>query len=107
MLGYVIECALKACIAKQAKADEFPNKELANKVYTHDLNTLLDYSGLKIDFQRESAVNRSFATYWNIVQLWRESTRYELGVSEPTVQQFYLAVTDSTNGILQWLQKSW
>jgi uncharacterized protein with von Willebrand factor type A (vWA) domain len=35
--GYAIECALKARIAKQFRANEIPDRALVNRVYTHDL----------------------------------------------------------------------
>jgi hypothetical protein len=39
--GFAIECALKACIAKQTKRHEFPlDPRYANRVYTHDLGEL-------------------------------------------------------------------
>jgi hypothetical protein len=41
LAGYAIECALKAIIAKQFRADEIPDKSLVNRVYTHDLPELL------------------------------------------------------------------
>ena len=39
--GYVIECALKACIAKQTHEFEFPDKKTVMDSYTHDLEKLV------------------------------------------------------------------
>jgi len=39
--GYIIECALKACIAKQTRRYDFPNRKLINMVHTHDLEQLM------------------------------------------------------------------
>ena len=36
LTGYVIECALKACVAKKTKRYEFPRKD-AGSLYTHGL----------------------------------------------------------------------
>ena len=33
--GYVVECALKACIANKTKEDDFPPRE-TRKIWTHD-----------------------------------------------------------------------
>jgi hypothetical protein len=50
LLGYSVECALKACIAKQTNKHDFPNKDFANKVYVHNLEVLIKLAGLKNDF---------------------------------------------------------
>ena len=39
--GYIIECALKACIAKQTQRYEFPDKTIADASHTHKLKELL------------------------------------------------------------------
>jgi HEPN domain-containing protein len=39
--GYVVECALKACIAKKTQRHDFPDKALTNSSYSHELTTLL------------------------------------------------------------------
>ncbi len=39
--GYVVECALKACIAKYTKEFDFPDKQLAIDSHTHDLIKLV------------------------------------------------------------------
>ncbi|HLF84399.1 MAG TPA: HEPN domain-containing protein [Blastocatellia bacterium] len=31
LAGYVVECALKACIAKRTKRHDFPDRKIANK----------------------------------------------------------------------------
>ncbi|MCH9011178.1 MAG: HEPN domain-containing protein, partial [Chloroflexi bacterium] len=47
LIGYAVECALKACIAKQIRRYDFPDRKLVNDSYTHDLEKLLGVSGLK------------------------------------------------------------
>ena len=44
--GYVIECALKACIAKQTRKFDFPDKKTAIESYTHDLEKLVKVAKL-------------------------------------------------------------
>ncbi|MCI0704067.1 MAG: DNA-binding protein, partial [Planctomycetia bacterium] len=47
LAGYAVECALKACIAKLTKAEDFPpKKKVVEDCYSHDLNTLLKAAGL-------------------------------------------------------------
>jgi HEPN domain-containing protein len=35
--GYAVECSLKACIAKQTRRHDFPEKKAVQESYTHDL----------------------------------------------------------------------
>lgn len=48
LAGYVVECGLKACIAKKTKRYDFPNKRIAIDSYTHDLNQLVRVAGLQV-----------------------------------------------------------
>ena len=50
-MGYAIECAIKAAIAKQTKRYDFPNKRLAMDSYTHDLKSLIQTAGLWTSFE--------------------------------------------------------
>jgi HEPN domain-containing protein len=43
LAGYAIECALKARISSQFRANEIPDKALVNGVYEHDLSKLLSW----------------------------------------------------------------
>ena len=53
LAGYVIECALQACIAKKIKRNDLPDKDLAQGVYTHDLTQLLKHA-LGSNFSKNS-----------------------------------------------------
>ena len=48
LAGYALECAIKACIAKQVQQYDFPNKELAQKSHQHKLTDLLGVAGLNL-----------------------------------------------------------
>lgn len=61
LLGYCVECALKACIARQFRADDVPDRKLVNSFYTHELDKLLDIAGLRIDMEREATRDSEFA----------------------------------------------
>jgi HEPN domain-containing protein len=41
LAGYAIECALKACIATKTERHDFPDKDFARDVYTHNLVDLV------------------------------------------------------------------
>ena len=107
LLGYAVECALKACIAKQIRRYDFPDRRQVNDSYTHDLEKLLNVSGLQGELDQESATNSEFSRNWSIVKEWSESFRYEITVPEPDVRDFYHAFTERRNGVLRWLMKFW
>ena len=58
LAGYAVECALKACVAKQVRRYDFPDRKLANEVYTHDLEKLMKLSGLAPELEKEMATNK-------------------------------------------------
>ena len=107
LLGYAVECTFKACIAKQTKRYDFPDRKFVNDIYTHDLNKLLSVSGLEQEHRRESQRNPSFELNWTIVKDWSEQSRYIAGISRAKAKEFRSAVVSRRNGILPWLQKWW
>ncbi len=107
ILGYAVECALKACIAKQIKRHDFPDRKLVTDSYTHDLEKLLGVSGLKEELHKDARVNPSLERNWATVKDWSEQYRYDISVSKTTARDFYSAVTTRKNGVLTWLKKWW
>jgi hypothetical protein len=58
--GYAIECALKACIAKETKRHEFPPKvDEVRRVYTHNLEGLLKLAQLEKQLETDAKTNPS------------------------------------------------
>ena len=107
LLGYAVECALKACIAKQIMKYDFPDQKMINKSYTHNLEQLLSVSGLKLQLKDEMDVNPDLELNWSIVAGWNEHYRYEHHISKATMIDFYRAVASNRNGVLKWLKKYW
>jgi HEPN domain-containing protein len=106
LCGYVVECGLKSCIAKQTRRYDFPNKKTVDKSYTHDLTTLVKTAGLERDLDKEMKSNRNFKVYWSIVKDWSEESRYEKH-TEKEAQSLYFAVANRKQGVLQWIQRHW
>jgi len=107
LLGYAVECAFKACIARQTKQYDFPPERKAiEAIYQHDPIKLLKASGLEGDHEIEMQANSTFADNWKIVQVWSEQLRYQIGKSEAEVKDFYTAVV-SDEGVLSWVKKYW
>ncbi len=107
LLGYALECAFKSCIAKQTRKYDFPDKALAKKVFTHDLNELLKLSGLSVEHQKECRTNRSFEVNWTIVKDWSEESRYFNAITINQAKELRSAVVSRRSGVLPWLQKWW
>lgn len=107
LLGYAVECALKACIAKQIKRYDFPDRKLVSDSYSHELEKLLSVSGLKSELQKEIQNNPNLEVNWAIVKDWSVESRYSTDISETTARDFYSAVTTRKNGVLSWLKKWW
>ena len=108
LAGYSIECALKACIAKETKQYDFPDRpERIRDVYSHDLEKLLTLAKLKDKLEDDMKSNKVLRAYWNGVVSWNEGKRYELGLTEKEARDFYQAAADPVNGVLPWLKKWW
>lgn len=104
LAGYALECTLKACIAKQVKEFDFPNKQLANDCYTHNLTNLLTTAGLKQELAVQERQDQEFKLNWAVVNKWSEESRYEYSTEKQKAHDFFNAITDNKSGILPWLK---
>ena len=101
--GYVIECALKACIAKQTQEFDFPDKKTVTDSYTHDLEKLIKVA--KLDKELKSLLDDpNFSLRWSMIKDWSEESRYQTH-SKKKALDIHLAITDPTHEVLQWLQQ--
>ena len=82
LIGYAVECALKACIAKQIKAHDFPDKNLITNAYTHDLDKLVSIAGLGQEMAKSRKKNAGFDRNWAIAKDWSEAFRYNLNTKQ-------------------------
>ncbi len=106
LMGYAVECALKACVAKQVNQYDFPDKKLANEAFTHDLEKLVRVAGLAPAFEKDRNANKALDLNWAVAKDWNESVRYELGISEAQARDLFFACTGK-NGVLPWVRKRW
>lgn len=106
LAGYAVECSLKACIAKLTKADDFPDKEKANRAWNHKLDTLLEVTDLVTARDTEGAANPKFEAYWRVALKWKEDARYRL-TPQLEAESLYLAINDPTDGVLRWIRLHW
>ena len=107
LAGYAVECALKACVAKQIREFDFPEKRLVERAYTHSLSQLVEVSGVKLIFEEAGATNESLRLSWTIVRKWSEASRYSVETTEQAARDMVAAVGDEANGVLSWLKNHW
>jgi hypothetical protein len=107
LLGYAVECALKACFATQIQQFDFPDRGLVNAAYTHNLENLLVVSGVKSLFDTAVVANRKLKNNWTTVTDWKEDARYRANVSQVAVDSLFDAVLHLTDGVLTWLRTLW
>jgi HEPN domain-containing protein len=108
LAGYAVECALKACIAKNTKRFEFPPKpEFVRDLYKHDLTHLVKMAGLELELKAKMKSVVEFESNWGIVKDWSEQVRYETEINDNQVSDFYSAIVNEKHGVLSWLKKYW
>jgi HEPN domain-containing protein len=107
LAGYAIECALKACIAKQVREFDFPDKKLVQEAYTHDLGQLLRRSGVNADLDEAMAHDPRLDDNWTTVKDWNEASRYKIETNEASATIMLVAVGDASSGVLTWLKTFW
>jgi HEPN domain-containing protein len=107
LIGYAVECALKACMAKQVRRYDSPDRKLANEVFTHDLEQLVSLAGLAPELKKEMEANKPLELNWAVVKDWSESSRYEIGITEAQARDLYSACTARSDGVLSWIKRRW
>jgi AbiV family abortive infection protein len=108
LAGYAIECALKACIAKLTKAEDFPIKNSTNKVYIHDLKKLAGTAGVEAGIAQLAKNDKTFERNWAFVtEWWSEESRYDRYVDQPRAKSMLDAVSDLQHGVLQCIRQYW
>jgi HEPN domain-containing protein len=105
LAGYAIECALKACIARQTQRYDFPEKKTVLDSHTHDLKDLLVPAGIKPNHQAAMA-QPEFAKKWKIVTEWKAESRY-VRHSMQEARNLLSAITDRKAGVLGWIKQYW
>jgi hypothetical protein len=107
LAGYSLECAIKACIAKQVQQYDFPNLELAKHSYSHKLIDLLGVAGLKQKLSEKEQQDINFQLNWTVAKDWNEKARYESRIEEKKAKDLYEAITHNQSGVLVWLKTFW
>jgi HEPN domain-containing protein len=105
--GYAVECALKACIARQTRQHDFPPTVAdVRDMYTHDLGRLVRLAGLEPDRLARVQACSIFAENWTTVKDWNEASRYARWSAEDA-KSLHTSVVDRRHGVLRWLRLHW
>ena len=106
LIGYAVECALKACIAKKVKRHDFPDRKTVNDSYTHDLDKLAMLADLRPSLQQRTQVDQQFAANWEVAQLWSEDSRY-FRTNRRDSKRLIDAIMDEDHGVMSWVTRHW
>jgi len=98
LAGYAVECALKACIAKDTRRHQFPDKKRVDLSHSHDLLQLIRVAGLEDEHNELVRSDRDFEMNWEVVKRWSEQSRYR-GHSSESAQA--LLVKRSAIGVME------
>lgn len=104
--GLAIECAIKACIAKQTEQHEFPELERVRESWNHDLEKLIKTAGLEPDLAKTRKASQEFEANWRTVTDWNVKSRYEKKTQQEA-EAIYTAATEPQYGVLQWIGRHW
>jgi hypothetical protein len=107
LAGYAVECALKACIAKQTLRYEFPDKRRAESCWKHDLEGLLKFAGLSGDLATSIKTSPALEVNWTVVKDWSVEDRYDVAIEEIEARDLFAACTTSKTGVLWWIRQRW
>ncbi|MDQ3049764.1 MAG: hypothetical protein M3Q95_02645 [Bacteroidota bacterium] len=118
--GYSIELLLKSKICRRLgipnlfSDDETTFKELEGisevrkALKTHNLFTLLIFSGLKVPFDQAKATNKNLSLANSLLfQKWSESLRYKpCGHIAESECKNLINLLERDNGIMQWITRN-
>ena len=107
LAGYAVECALKACIARQFRGSNIPDKGSVDKLYVHDLRVLARFANLEGAIRDETRSDPLFGAHWLTVQDWSEESRYQFRRHASEAQNMFDGVADPHHGVLRWLTQHW
>ena len=106
LAGYAVECGLKACIAAQIGPHEYPDKELAQRCYTHKIEKLVEVANLLAARSNDTMANPARGANWLIVKDWDETARYRIW-AELDARKLVNAVVNPSNWVLPWIRGLW
>lgn len=115
LLGYTIELYLKYKICKVLNIDDLFDErctlkryfEGKNPFFSHDLNTLLVFSGLKSKFDEAKSENIILLkTTSLLLDAWSEKSRYDIHPKNSEDVRTSIELLKNEKGLLSWIQNN-
>jgi HEPN domain-containing protein len=106
LAGYAVECALKACIAKETKRHDFPDKRKVDASHSHNLRELVRVAELEEARIVYAGKDGVFRANWDIAREWSEQSRYRRHRPE-SARALVDAVGDRRHGVISWIKLHW
>ena len=103
--GYAVECAIKACIARQFRRNTIPDRQLVNQTYKHDFEGLLKTAGLFDELRGDAGISPGLGSSWNVIKDWKPDVRYSTEKTRLDAHDLIDAIENPDDGILQWLAR--
>jgi len=94
-------------VAKRTREHDFPDKDTANRVFTHNL-TALTKLALPESVTEEMERSKGSPLYknWLIAKDGNEKARYKQ-IIEEQVRGLHQAIIDPDHGVLAWIRNHW
>jgi HEPN domain-containing protein len=106
LAGYAVECALRACIAKDTRRHQFPDKKRVDSSHSHDFAQLIRVAGLEDEHRERLRSDADFDANWEIVKRWSEQSRHRWNGRE-SAQALVSAVSNRRHGVISWIKLHW
>jgi hypothetical protein len=106
LIGYAVECGLKACIAKKIRRHDFPDKKGVNDAHTHNLKilcSLADLHGPRLLLEQTDPL---FRKNWNLTITWSEESRYKTSDQQKS-KDLMDAIMGKRHGVMPWIKRHW
>jgi hypothetical protein len=110
LIGYAVECGLKACVLAHIENNNadviFRERKFSENCWTHNIEDLVRLAGLRTVLDLDMAANRPLGVNWVYATQWKEISRYQTA-TEFNARRLVQAVTDAADGVLPWIRARW
>jgi HEPN domain-containing protein len=103
LAGYAVECALKACFAKNVRRYDFPGKK---NPLVHNLQELVKLANLDAELLAVRKTSPRFASGWDMACKWTEESRYSTWTRDDA-EAILDAIIRRKDGVLPWIRRRW
>jgi len=108
MCGYVVECALKACICRKTEQfDFYPKPQEYKKAWSHEIEGLVTVSGIEGEFKAARRADPVLDVNWrSVAEDWSPDSRYESS-SRQEAEDLLAAISDPDHGVFSCIKQLW